>query len=172
MADAVHQAQAGQTPDITPTLWHSFPMDACGQLQELCHDGTTTGATACHTLGHAGSEPACLGQLTTCLAACAGGEHAHSGSPCSGLCSNPQSISVPDGTTYAADLGSTAACIETTSELLSGTCTPASRDVIVNGRTMKCNKKDWDVPLPTQRNHGYCIQSDSGPPNHLDLTLR
>jgi len=171
MADAVHQAQTGQTPDGAPTLWHSFPQDACGQLQQLCHDGTSPAAVACHTLGHALSEPACLNQLTSCLAACAGGQHAHSGSPCSGLCSNPLAIVVPDGTTYANDLGGTAACIETTSQLLSGTCTPASRNLLVNGRTMKCNKQDWDVPLPSQRNHGYCIQTDSGPPNHLNLTL-
>jgi spore coat protein A, manganese oxidase len=171
MADAVHQAQTGQTPDVTPTLWHSFPMDACGQFQELCHGGTSPGATTCHTLGHAGSEPACLAQLTTCLAACAGGEHAHSGSPCSGLCSNPQSISVPDGTTYAAALGSASVCLETTSELVSGTCMPAGRKLTVNGRELPCNSQEWAVPLPTQRHHGYCIQAEAGPPDQLDLTL-
>jgi hypothetical protein len=79
---------------------------------------------------------------------------------------------VPDGTTYAAALGSASQCIETTSELVTGTCTPAGRNLVVNGRAMQCNNQDWPLPLPTQRHHGYCIQADAGPPNQLDLTLR
>jgi hypothetical protein len=166
MADAVHQAQTGQPPTTATTLWHSFPMTGCGQLSELCHDGTSSGAIACHDLGHAGNESACLGQLTTCLAACAGGEHSHAGSPCAGLCSNPVSFSVPDATTFSSGaLGTGEVCYETTSELVTGDCTPASRNLTVNGRAMLCNGLDWPVPLPTQRHHGYCIQALAGTPS-------
>lgn len=171
MADAVHQAQTGQTPDITPTLWHAFPMTACGQLQELCHDVTSPAAVSCHTTGHTNNEPACLAQLTTCLAACSGGTHAHAGSPCSGLCASPTSVDVPDGTTFSSSFGAGSVCLETTSELVSGTCSPGGRDVFANGRKMLCNGMDWAVPLPTQRHHGYCFQASPGPPNMLSLTL-
>jgi FtsP/CotA-like multicopper oxidase with cupredoxin domain len=164
MADAVHQSQVGQTPDISPSLWHSFPMTACGQLSELCHDATSSAGISCHDVGHAGIESSCLAQLTTCLAACAGGEHAHSGSPCSGLCANPVSVNVPDGTTYSTNLGSGAACLETTSELLNGDCLPAGRELFVNGRKVLCNGLPWALPLPTQRHHGYCFQSTPAPP--------
>ncbi len=169
MADQVHQAQAGQTPPLQPTLWHAFPMTGCGQLQELCHDGTSPAAISCHDLGHTGIESACLAQLTTCLAACAGGTHAHAGSPCSGLCENPVSIDIPDGTTYTVDFGSASVCYETTSELVTGDCTPAARLLTVNGVEQKCNQQDWT--LPTQRHHGYCIQTDAGPPNSLLMHL-
>jgi len=174
MADQVHQAQTGQPPPTQATLWHSFPMTGCGQFAELCHDGASPGAVACHDLGHVGNESACLAQLTTCLAACAGGEHAHAGSPCSGLCANPVSFSVADGSTYASgDLGSSAVCYETTSELITGTCTPAARNLTVNAVPMTCNSSnEWAVPLPTQRHHGYCIQADAGPPSEVSFTVR
>jgi hypothetical protein len=34
----------------------------------------------------------------------------------------------------------------------------------VNGVAMPCNSGNWTYPLPTQRNHGYCIQTNAG--NH------
>ena len=169
MADQVHQAQTGQPPPSQPTLWHVFPMAGCAQLAEICHDGASPAAVACHDLGHAGAEPACLAQLSTCLSACSGGEHSHAGSPCSGLCANPVALTIPDGTTYSANWGGSAACYETTSELVTGDCSPASRALTVNGVLMKCNKSNW--VLPTQRHHGYCFQALAGPPNHLDVTL-
>lgn len=171
MAEAVHQAQVGQTPDITPSLWHPFPMTACGQLQELCHHSTSPSGVNCHNVGHAGDETACLAQHSLCLAACAGGAHAHGASPCSGLCANPISIAVPDGTTFSSNLGAGAACIETTSELFGGSCQPAGRELFMNGRKMQCNGMNWALPLPTQRHHGYCIQATPGPPNTLNLSL-
>jgi hypothetical protein len=167
----VHQSQVGQTPDITPTLWHAFPMTGCGQLQELCHGATSPAGISCHDLGHAGSELACLGQFTTCLAACSGGAHAHAGSPCSGLCANPVSVDIPDGTTYSTSFGAGAGCLETTSELLGGDCLPGGREVFVNGRKMLCSGQPWAVPLPTQRHHGYCVQVPPGPPNLTTLSL-
>jgi hypothetical protein len=171
MADTVHQAQTGQTPDISPTLWHLFPMTACGQLQELCHDLTSPAASACHDLGHMDVESACLAQLSSCLAACAGGTHSHAGSPCSGLCNNPVSVTVPDGTTYSNNLGGGEVCLETTSEIVTGECQPGGRSQTVNGRGMLCNNQPWPVPLPTQRHHVYCIQAPAGPPSFFNLSL-
>ncbi|HEX5100774.1 MAG TPA: carbohydrate-binding protein [Polyangiaceae bacterium] len=166
MADAVHQSQTGAPPPSAPTLWHAFPMTACGQLAELCHDGATPGAVACHATGHAGDEPTCLAQLSTCLAACDGGMHGHAGSPCSGLCSNPVSFTVPDGTTFdSGALGTGEVCYETTSELVTGDCLPGSRPLSVNGHAMVCNGLAWTVALPTQRHHGYCIQVPPGSPS-------
>jgi hypothetical protein len=169
MADQVHQAQTGQPPPSQPALWHAFPMDACGQLAETCHDASSPAALTCHDVGHAGIEAACLAQLSTCLSACSGGMHAHAGSPCSGLCPNPVPLTIPDGTTYSANWGAAPACYETTSKLVTGQCSPASRDLTVNGVTMKCNGQDW--VLPTQRHHGYCFQAAAGPPNHLNVTI-
>jgi hypothetical protein len=85
------------------------------------------------------------------------------------LCENPVSIDVPDGTTYTVDFGGASVCYETTSELVTGDCTPAARLLTVNGVEQKCNQQDWT--LPTQRHHGYCIQTDAGPPNSLLMHL-
>jgi FtsP/CotA-like multicopper oxidase with cupredoxin domain len=165
MADVLHQAQRGEPPAARPDLWHPFPMTACGQLQELCHDGTTDASASCHDLGHGGDEAACLARFTPCLAACSrlGGEHAHGASPCSGLCADPVSFEVPDGTVYDSPrLGSAPGCFETTSEIVSGSCSPSHRALTVNGREMPCNGRPWPGPLPTQRNHGYCLQVERG----------
>jgi spore coat protein A, manganese oxidase len=173
MADAVHQAQTGAPPPSQPALWHAFPMTACGQFAELCHGHASPGASACHDLGHAGNESACLAQLSSCLAACSGGEHAHAGSPCSGLCSNPVSFQVPDGTTFqSGNLGTAEVCYETTSEIVTGECNPGGRNLTVNGRAMTCNGQDWAVPLPTQRHHGYCIQATAGTPANFSFEAR
>jgi len=76
------------------------------------------------------------------------------------------SFSVPDATTFSSGaLGTGEVCYETTSELVTGDCTPASRNLTVNGRAMLCNGLDWPVPLPTQRHHGYCIQAPAGTPS-------
>jgi hypothetical protein len=148
-------------------------MTACGQFAELCHGGATPAAGACHDLGHAGNEAACLAQLPTCLAACAGGEHAHAGSPCSGLCSNPVSFQVPDGTTFqSGNLGTAEVCYETTSEIVTGECNVGGRNLTVNGRAMTCNGQDWPVPLPTQRHHGYCIRATAGTPANFSFEAR
>jgi hypothetical protein len=150
-----------------------MPMTACGQLAHLCHDDTAgTGAT-CHQLGHAGDEAACGAQLQTGLAACtSGGDHpAHGHStatPCSGLCADPVSFSVADGTLYSSGpLGSEAGCYETTSQLFGGLCTwLGGRSVLVNGKVMPCGgiAGAFTYPLPSQRHHGYCIQASAGQP--------
>ena len=165
-AQQVHQAQSSQAPPASPALWDALPMTACGQLAEFCADdaGTPTGAE-CLALGQAGDEAACRGEeaegLMRCLSVC---EPVHS-SPCSGLCGNPVAFTAPDGTVFqSGNLGAGASCHETTSELLSGTCSGFSdgRRLTINGRQMPCNGS-WNYPLPPQRNHGYCIQATPGP---------
>ena len=162
---AVHQAQTGQTPPANPALWDALPNTACGQLAEFCADdtGNSRGA-ACFALGQAGDEAACLGEeaedLMQCLSVC---EPVHAG-PCSGLCNNPVQITVPDGTEFSSGaLGSAATCHETTSQLFTGSCNGfgSGRTLTVNGRKMPCDGS-WGNPLPTQRNHGYCIQTTAG----------
>jgi FtsP/CotA-like multicopper oxidase with cupredoxin domain len=165
MSHTVHQAQAGQPPPSDPANWAPFPTTACAQFQELCHGGTDADQVACHDLGHAGDEAACLGQLSTCLAACqAVGEHGHVATPCSGLCQDPVSFVVPDGTTFSSGaLGTGASCFETTSELLGGATNGlgTSRSLTINGKKQP-NNAAWPYPLPTQRNHGYCIEVTAG----------
>jgi spore coat protein A len=162
----VHQSQPGQTPPNNPALWDELPMTACGQLAEFCADdaGSQVGAE-CLALGQAGDEAACLGEeaegLMACLSVC---EFIHP-SPCSGLCNNPVVFTVPDNRTFrSGDLGTDATCHETTSELLSGTCSSfsAGRQLTVNGRVMPCGSGNWPYPLPPQRNDGYCIQTTAG----------
>jgi hypothetical protein len=162
----VHQAQASGVGGPPPsTNWVVLPMTGCGQLTDFCADNSGTPAGAnCLATGQAGNESACLTSLATCLSVCTT-THA---TPCSGLCENPIAFSVPDGTTFASGpVGIGSICYETTSELLSGSSSSfvVGRKIYVNGREMPANAS-WPVPLPPQRNHGYCIQSDlGGPPN-------
>lgn len=158
---SVHQAQTGQTPNVNPQLWESIPLTACGQLQQLCHDGTDPVAAACHGTGHAGVEADCAADLRGCLAVC---DHAHP-APCSGLCNNPVQFTVADGANFqSGPLGTGAGCFETTSQIASGNCTnfTGGRQLTVNGETQVCNGTNWAQPLPPQRSHGYCIQATPG----------
>jgi hypothetical protein len=158
----IHQAQTGQTPNTLPAVWDPLPMTACGQLAEFCADdsGVPAGAT-CLATGQAGVEASCLTSLASCLAVCTETHHA---TPCSGLCSNPISFTVPDFSNFqSGPIGTGAACYETTSEILNGSSSSfvAPRQLTVNGRVMPLNG-NFPVPLPTQRNHGYCIQTTPG----------
>lgn len=158
---SVHQAQPGQTPNTQPLLWEPLAMDACGQLQQLCHDGTDPAAIACHDTGHAGDPAACTTDLRSCLAVC---DHDHP-TPCSGLCNNPVEFSVADGTSFQSGaLGTGAGCFETHSQLMSGTCSnfTGGRELTVNGEVQQCDSTNWEQPLPPQRSHGYCIQTTAG----------
>jgi spore coat protein A, manganese oxidase len=159
-SNSVHQAQPGQPPSLNTTLWERLPMDACGQLAEFCADDTAPDAVTCESLGLAGDETACLAGLDGCLAECDQSVQ----SPCSGLCNNPTAFTVPDGTTFQSGaLGSGAGCFETEAEILNGTCTNMQgRQLTLNGKPMPCNGQNWSYPLPTQRNHGYCIQVTAG----------
>jgi hypothetical protein len=137
-------------------------MTACGQLAEFCADdsGVPAGAT-CLATGQAGNEAACLDALQDCLPVCTT-THA---TPCSGLCENPVSFTVPDGQNFqSGPIGTGAACFETTSELASGTNSSfvSPRMLTVNGKQMPLNG-NWTA-LPVQRHHGYCIQATAG--NH------
>lgn len=160
----VHQATASGANGPPPSAnWDALPMTACGQLTEFCADesGIPAGAT-CLATGQAGNEGNCLSSLATCLPVCV---QTHA-TPCSGLCEDPISFTVPDGSTFqSGPLGTGATCHETTSELLSGSNSSfaSPRMLTVNGRQMPLNG-NWPTPLPPQRNHGYCIQTTSG--NH------
>jgi spore coat protein A, manganese oxidase len=161
VSSTVHQAQSGQTPDANPAVWSPLPMTACGQLTQFCGDDTQPDAVTCENTGLAGNEATCLTALDGCLAEC----EEHVQSPCSGLCNNPTSFTVADGQIFqSGPLGSGAACFETEAEILSGTCTGFNngRRLTVNGKVVNCNNQSWPYPLPTQRNHGYCIQTTAG----------
>jgi hypothetical protein len=160
---AVHQAQASQTPPSSPTFWEALPMTACGQLAQFCADntGSQTGAN-CLATGQAGNETTCLTSLQACLAVC----DEVRATPCSGLCSNPVAFTVPDGSVFnSGNLGNGATCHETHSEVFSGACSNFSngRKLLINGREVCDGGNDnWAYPLPTQRHHGYCLQTTSG----------
>jgi FtsP/CotA-like multicopper oxidase with cupredoxin domain len=160
-AASVFQAQTGQVPASNPTLWEPLPMTACGQLAQFCADdgGIPAGAT-CLATGQAGVEESCLASLASCLAVC---EPIHA-TPCSGLCNNPISFTVPDGGNFqSGNIGTGAACYETTSEIQSGGTASfvSPRQLTVNGVVMPLNG-NWPQPLPPQRNMGYCIQTTTG----------
>ena len=158
----LHQSKTGLEPPGAPQLWRELPTAACGQLSQFCAGNTSATAVQCVSTGQAGDETSCLGQLSSCLAACQP-EVPHS--PCSGLCANPIAFSVPDGTTFSSgNLGTGAACYETLSQLDSGTCSgfTAGRRLTVNGVAEVCNNRGWPAPLPPQRNEGYCVQATGG----------
>jgi len=161
VAQTLHQAQPGQTPNLNPLVWENLPQTACAQLSQFCSDDTQPDALACETLGNNGDEAACLTGLDGCLAEC----DEHLQSPCSGLCSNPSSFTVPDGVAFdSGAIGTGAGCFETESEILTGSCSGLAngRQLTLNGKVMPCNGNDWAYPLPPQRNYGYCIQVTAG----------
>jgi hypothetical protein len=94
-------------------------------------------------------------------------------SPCSGLCSNPVSFSVPDGHTFeSGPLGTRASCHETSSKLLAGTSSNfGDRTLTVNGREMP-SSGNWPYPLPPQRNEGYCIRTTASQFSSARFTVR
>jgi FtsP/CotA-like multicopper oxidase with cupredoxin domain len=170
----VHQAQVGQAPPANPTLWQAVPTTACGQLAQFCAGVPGARAQRCLAQGLAGDEAVCRGTgsnpppieeltaegLMDCLSVCQPVQHV---SPCSGLCSNPTTITVPDGTTFdSGSLPAGEACYATTSELLTGESVgfTGDRTLTVNGRQM-ASSGQWRYPLPPQRNEGYCIQTTS-----------
>jgi spore coat protein A, manganese oxidase len=160
----VHQAQTGQSPNLDSARWESLPMTACAQITKLCSDDTQPAALTCQTLAAGNDDTACRAGLDGCLAQC--DEHVQS--PCSGLCNSPTPFTVADGAVFnSGPLGTGAACFETESELFTGSCRnfPSSRRLTINGKVQRCDGSNWNYPLPTQRNNGYCIQvnADGGP---------
>jgi hypothetical protein len=160
-ARTVHQAPQSPTPASDSARWTPLPLTACGQLRTLCADNAAddTGAS-CLATGTANVDADCVEQLGDCLAVC--DELVRS--PCSGLCNNPTSFNVPDGTTFRSGaLGNGAACFETTSEIVTGSCTGLTgRTLTINGKDEPCNNQNWATPLTGQRNFGYCIQTTAG----------
>jgi FtsP/CotA-like multicopper oxidase with cupredoxin domain len=160
-AKTVHQAQNGQTPNGDPAKWESIPLQACAQLSKLCAGNPDPNAQSCASLGAANVDADCLDGLDDCLAQCDTAE----ATPCSGLCNNPTSFTVPDGTTFSSGpLGTGAACFETTSEIVTGSCTGlgTGRQLTINGKVQPCNGSNWATPLTSQRHFGYCIQTTAG----------
>jgi len=167
----VQQAQTGQTPSTAPALWDPFPNQACAQITKLCANNTQPDALDCQGIGAGGDNVACLDNLDFCLAEC----DEDIRSPCSGLCENPNTFTVPDGKTFKSGaLGNGAACFATESELLTGTCTGLGngRTLTVNGKIQKCDGSNWVYPMPPQRNYGYCIQTTAGGGSSASFTAR
>ena len=135
-------------------------MGACAQLRRLCANNTDDFGQSCESTGVANVDSDCLDSLDECLATC--DEPVQS--PCSGLCNNPHSFKVPDGTTFnSGALGTGAACFETTSEIVTGSCTGLTgRTLTINGKVEPCNGANWATPLTSQRHFGYCIQTTAG----------
>jgi hypothetical protein len=167
---SVHQARAGQTPPGNPGLWDALPMTACGQLAEFCADDAGDPVAAeCLALGQAGDEAVCRGGdeaegLMTCLSACTHSHMHGAGHPCGGLCNNPITFSVADGSNFqSGPLGPGATCHETFSQLALGTSSSfaSGRTLTINGRPQPANG-NWRYPLPPQRHGGYCIQTTAG----------
>jgi hypothetical protein len=156
---SVHQAQAGQPPPSS--LWEALPNTACGQLAQFCADDTGSQLGAeCLATGQVGDEAACLGSIEDCIPVCEPVEL----TPCSGLCNDPVTFAVPDGQNLqSGPLGTGPTCHETMSQLLSGSGSSfvAPRQLTVNGVVMPLNG-NWPMPLPKQRNMGYCIQTTGG----------
>jgi hypothetical protein len=82
-------------------------------------------------------------------------------SACSGLCSNPVNFTI-NGSYWAGNFGTGAACYQTTSTIHGGVCgnIVSPRTLKVNGTTENCNGSSWTVPA--KRNGGYCIQVTAG----------
>lgn len=158
-----NRATNANNPVAAPSLWQELPTTACGQLSSFCAGNTNATAVSCVSTGQAGVEATCLGQLQNCLNVCRPEVH-HS--PCSGLCANPVSFTVPDGTVFQSGaLGTGAGCYETASKIDTGTCSGfgGGRTLTINGVPEVCNNQGWPAPLPPQRNDGYCIQTSPGP---------
>lgn len=172
-AQSVFQAQTGQTPPQTPSLWRALPNDACGQLSQFCQGNSVPFAQQCLAAGQAGNETNCLGALgsgprgtpnvgmSECLSDCLATTLP---TPCSGLCNNPVVFTVAaNGSFQSGNLGKGTACFETQSRLLGGESSSfaSPRQLTVNGRVEPLNG-NWNNPLPPLRHNGYCIQSTSG----------
>jgi spore coat protein A, manganese oxidase len=156
----VFQSQVGQTPPANTALWRPLPMTACGQLVQFCTGNTIPFAASCLADGQAGDEATCLGELSPCLSDC----QLAQATPCSGLCNNPVSFSVADGSNFqSGNIGTGAGCFETTSRLALGESTSfvSPRQLTVNGRVEPLNG-NWTYPLPPLRHDGYCIQTTPG----------
>lgn len=130
----------------------------CGRLAATC--GSVTAADNCGTQRTVSSCGTCTAPQT-----CGGGGTPNacgesvSNTPCSGLCSNPVvfSSSFPSG-----NLGTSATCHETTSNLQGFNCGnfAPGRTFRVNNVLATCNYNNQ--PLPAKRNGGYCFQASAG----------
>jgi hypothetical protein len=167
-AQSSFQAQTGQTPANSPTLWHALPMTACAQLAQFCQGQTSTVGAGCLHDGQAGNNAVCAPELSTCLSDC----ETTKSHPCSGICNGPTVFSVADNGSFTTPAlpGTVSGCFETTSRIKTG-----SSAGIVSGRTITVNERNepvnasWVSPIPGNNNQmppmrhdGYCIQFSTG----------
>jgi hypothetical protein len=97
--------------------------------------------------------------------------------PCSGLCNNPTSITLPPNY-QGTNIGSGEICLQTYSKLSGGNCGNfvSPRATTVNGSTISCslpngqNSGNW-ASIPGKRNGGYCIHVTAGQKDWAYLTL-
>jgi alpha-tubulin suppressor-like RCC1 family protein len=107
----------------------------------------------------------------SCVAGVCEGSGGGGGSPCAGLCSNPQGFSFT-WNYQSGNLGTGAICRETNQDVLGGNCGNFAngRTLSVNGVVEPCNNQNWPS-LPAPRNGGYCIQTTAGPQDYAYVTL-
>ncbi len=169
-ARLVHQSQVGWEPTAQPTLWSPLPMTACTQLAQFCQGNSNPNAAQCLADGQTGNETICGAEIEPCLSYCQPAQ----ATPCSGLCNNPIRFSVADGSSFSSgNLGAGDSCFETVSQLASGSDAgfAPGRTLQVNGRFQNLNA-NWRVPLPPERNDGYCVQVSGGNNTNASFTVK
>ena len=91
--------------------------------------------------------------------------------PCSGLCTNPVTITL--GTGYSSgNLGTGVSCLQSREPIAGGNCGNfvSPRTLRVNGVVAPCDGGNW-TSVPASRNGGYCIQVTAGDHPYAYLTL-
>jgi hypothetical protein len=98
-----------------------------------------------------------------------GGAGATGTGPCAGLCDNPTTFTTASYS--SGNVGTGAACFETTASILGGNCSNVSapRTFSVNGKVETCGQ-NWPTPLPAKIDGGYCFQFSAGTPDFSAFT--
>ncbi|HYQ16270.1 MAG TPA: family 16 glycosylhydrolase [Polyangiaceae bacterium] len=154
------------------TIARAAPPPTCAMS---CDDGNACTTDRCDaTLGcvFENNTASCADDGNSCTAdVCSAGActhpangscSAHLDSPCTGLCTSPKTFS--SASFSSGNLGSGAACYETTAALRGGVCgnLASSRKLSLNGVAMPCGGGNWPAALPAKRNGGYCVQTTAG----------
>ena len=154
------QTLAGSAADPSPTDTLTYSKVSGPSWLTVASDGTLSGTPTTSGAASATVKVTDGGGLsdTATLTVNVGGGSA---TPCSGLCSNPI---VFTGPSYYTQLGTSATCHQTTSNLSGFVCRQftAPRTLSVNGSVVTCN--DQQQAAPAKRNGGYCFQASTGNP--------
>jgi hypothetical protein len=88
--------------------------------------------------------------------------------PCAGLCDMP--IEIKTTTFTSGNVGTGAACYETTQNIMGGNCSnvPAPRTFSINGKAVSCAGSNFT--LPAKINGGYCFEFSAGTPDYSAFT--